>query len=246
MSLKRTTGIIIKVTDYGESDKIVTLYCPVEGRLTVIAKGAKRSKKRFMNKLELFTHLDILYNNRYTLAIIDQAELKNSFTNLSINFKRYAAAGLICELLMHWTHENDGDNNLFFILTHTLSLLNNSHPVKKTIVLFLIHFYARIGYQPNLLTCIKCGNLPSTGTFQFKVNIGAIICHNCSATHPMSIPLALPTLKLISQAQKMPFEKTIRLQFPPQAIRESLHLFKQYGSYLLDREINAWAFLEKG
>ncbi len=39
MSLNRTTGVIIKVTDYGESDKIVTLYCPLEGKFSVIAKG---------------------------------------------------------------------------------------------------------------------------------------------------------------------------------------------------------------
>ena len=53
----RTRGIILRVNDYGESDKLVTFFSPDIGKATAIAKGAKRSQHRFVNKLELFTLL---------------------------------------------------------------------------------------------------------------------------------------------------------------------------------------------
>ena len=89
MSLQNTIGIVLKVVDFGESDKIITFYCAKEGKLSCIAKGAKRSTKRFVNKLELFTLLDFQYNTRYTLPTLDQAELLDSFTALRTKYELY-------------------------------------------------------------------------------------------------------------------------------------------------------------
>ena len=54
MTSKDMTAIVLRVNDLGESDKIVTFYSKQEGKLAGIAKGAKKSKKRFSNKLEIF------------------------------------------------------------------------------------------------------------------------------------------------------------------------------------------------
>ena len=86
MSLKQSSGVIINVRDFGESDKIITLYCPTAGKLTCIAKGAKRSQKRFVNKLELFSLLTFHYNDRYALPIMEQAELEESHLELRQKF----------------------------------------------------------------------------------------------------------------------------------------------------------------
>ena len=110
MVTKQTFAVVLNVADHGESDKIVTIYCPDHGKLTGIAKGAKRSKKRFVNKLELFSLLNITYSNtRGALARIDQAELLDSFQSLRKNYHKYSAAILLCELMLCWTKENDGD-----------------------------------------------------------------------------------------------------------------------------------------
>ena len=247
MSFRRTAGIIIRVTDYGESDKIVTLYCPTEGKLTLLAKGAKRSTKRFVNKLELFSHLDIQYNSRYALALLDQADLVNGFPRLRQNFKRYAACQLLCELMLHWTSENDGDPNLFAAFLASLATLHNGGPMRKTLVLFLIHLYSQLGYQPNLSACAQCGKLDAdSGPFHFRRSLGTIICQRCSPSPSTAqgCRLSINTIKLIAQAQRMPFAKTGRLQFPSLAMTQILQLFQAYGSYLLDRKINAWEFID--
>ncbi len=85
-----TPAIVLKVMDFGESDKIVTFYTLGYGKLTGIAKGAKRSKKRFVNKLEYFTFLNItaVPGRRSSLSRIDQAELINPYPPLRENYQR--------------------------------------------------------------------------------------------------------------------------------------------------------------
>ncbi len=245
MSLRNSSGIVLKVVDFGESDKIITFYCAKEGKFSCIAKGAKRSTKRFVNKLELFTLLDFQYNARYSLPTLDQADLQNSFTELRNNYPLYAIAGLICELMLQWTHENDGDPHIFSALAHTLSQLNNQKTSKKNLLLFLVFFYSRLGYQPDFSHCTKCGKLDGgLGNFYFMPEQSAICCRKCGAQTSRSTALSLATVKLLGQAQKMPFLKSARLQFSPHSIQQSLLLYRRYGNFLLDREISSWAFID--
>lgn len=118
MNIQTTLAVVIKLADHGESDKIVTFYCPILGKLTGIAKGAKKSKKRFLNKLELFSQLEIEYtpNRRSSLVRIDHAELIQPYPTLRTSYDRFAAASLVCELTYFWTRENDGDQELFNLL----------------------------------------------------------------------------------------------------------------------------------
>jgi len=244
MSLRRTTGIILRVSSYGESDKIVTLYCPREGRLDLIAKGACRSKKRFVNKLELFSHLDIIYNDRYALALLEQAELLESFLTLRRDFKRYAAAILLLEHMLHWSSENDGDPQLYAILLSSLRALNEGGKIRKNALLFLIQLYSRLGYEPALSACGQCGLLSAdSAPFQFIKSQGTIICRRCAPQQRADGLLNINTIKLIEQAQRLPFTKTRRLQFPAKAEEQALKLFRSYGNYLLDRHLNGWDFL---
>ncbi|MCI5207671.1 MAG: DNA repair protein RecO [Candidatus Electrothrix sp. ATG2] len=134
----RTESIILKNVDFGESDRIITLYSPDIGRFTAIAKGAKRSQKRFVNKLEEFSLLAISYrpaqNNR--LHFLNEAELKEAFLSLRTNWQRYYTAMLACELVLRFTGEHDPDKQIFSLLHWLLTSLHNGVPHLSSIVIF--------------------------------------------------------------------------------------------------------------
>lgn len=81
MASHESEAVVLKIFDHGESDKIITFFTSDFGKITAIAKGAKRSKKRFVAKLELFNHLQIYFaDNKYSsLVRVDEAELLNPF-----------------------------------------------------------------------------------------------------------------------------------------------------------------------
>jgi DNA repair protein RecO (recombination protein O) len=243
MALQRTPGVVIHLTDFGESDKIVTFYSPTLGQWQGLAKGAKRSLKRFVNKLELFSLLDIDYSDQYRLPIINQAELLDSHLPLRQNYQAYTAATLVCELFRSWTHAHDHDPQLFHGLLWILDSLCQPPGRHEALVLFLIKFYSRLGYQPDLSACATCQRLESQGSpFRFQARHGAIVCRRC---HPAAtaVTLSINTVKLLSKAISLPLDKLNRLRLTPASIREALTLFKAYDRYLLDREGPSWNFI---
>lgn len=248
MALKRTTGVVIKVIDHGESDKIVVLYGPQRGKLAGIAKGAKKSKKRFSNKLELFSRLDILFDERVRggLVQITEAELLDSYINLRQDYDRYIGATLICELMNSWSKENDADENIYVLLTWALQELNRSDSCKTVQIFFQVKLYTLLGYKLHLDSCILCGEAGQTGVpYGFLPSRNGLICRGCRpAIEPKDMmPLSLGTIKLLQSVQELPLEKLHRLRFSKSSIQEALALFRAYGQYLLQREITAWNFI---
>ncbi len=245
MNEKQTKGVVIKVTDHGESDKIVTFYCPELGRLTGIAKGAKRSKKRFVNKLELFSLLNIVFaTNRYSsLVRVDRAELLQSHPAIPHHFQSYAGAMLICELLLNWSRENDGDQRLFRLLLWSLEQLDNQQSAAGIIIIFYSRMLGISGYKPQFGGCLGCGKLsPDVAPFSFRPSRSGIICRRCSPEKRIINPVAINTAKLMRLVAELPLEKVSRLQFSAASQAEALALLRVYGNFLLQREISSWSF----
>jgi len=244
MPIQNTTAIVIHVADQGESDKLVTFYTPQLGKLTAIAKGAKRSIKRFVNKLELFSLLSITYHDQYSIPIISEASLINSYLTIRNTYSSYIQGILVCELIRNWTHENDTDKSLFQYVMWFLSHLNRTENGINYLLLFLAKFYNQLGFQPSISACSSCGMLDQmTGPFSFKPSTGGILCQECSHENKPSIPLSISTLKLLQKAFELPASKLSRLHFLPQSSSEALLLFKRYDRFLLDRELQSWNFI---
>jgi DNA repair protein RecO (recombination protein O) len=249
MPPKTTQAVVINTLDHGESDSIITFYTPTLGKLAGIARGAKRSKKRFVNKLEMFSLLDIQYeeSNKSTLVRIDQAELLDSFQKIRENYGLYVGASLICELLLHWTRENDSDIELFNLLVWALKSLNSnkSDTAHKTAIFFQSRLLTILGYQPHLSCCIVCGSmLTSKGSYKFSASKSGIICSNCiNDKLPTQMPISLNTAKLLQKSMELPKEKLDRLHFSALSTREAIHLLQRYGHFILQKDIHSWQHL---
>src|SRR5262245_31804108 len=91
---ERTPAIILRSRVYGESDKIVTFLTRNWGKVTGIAKGAKRSRRRFVNVLESFTHVELRFrpSRGEELAFIFGCELLQNFREPSRDLQRFAIA----------------------------------------------------------------------------------------------------------------------------------------------------------
>ena len=244
MSWRQTLAVVLQVTDHGDSDKIITLYTEAQGKISGIAKGAKRSKKRFVNKLEPFSLLDLAYaeGRTSTLVRIDQAELLNGFPTLRQDYPRYTAATLICEQLLQWTRENDADPALFALGRWALTSLEQGVPPLATVILFEVRMLDLLGYRPDLSGCLVCGALtPCKRPYHFSTGKSGLVCAACNreADHSQ-VPVSLETVKLLGKAQELEHHKLDRLQFSPAASREAVTLLHRYDRHLLQRQINSW------
>ena len=243
-----TPAVVLDCRDHGESDIIVTFFCQGLGRLTGIAKGAKRSKKRFVNKLELFTSLKIRHTvpASHRLSFIAEAELLESFLKLRQNFSCYTTATTIREFLLLATREAEGDEDIYPLLIWALHSLNSNSQPRTILVFFLIRLFSTIGYSPSLHQCGKCHDpIGGTTRYVFSHSAGSVLCRNCQQSVPANtVPVTSGTLKTLITARTSPLNRLHRLGLNPNSQREALSLLHAYGRQLFQREIVSWKALQ--
>ena len=100
---QQTEALVLRSLPFGESDLILHLLVPGSGRLTAIAKGARRSVKRFSGTLDLFQHLRVTMDprRRNSMARLDQATLLRNFDALRVDPARFALGCFLLELFDH-------------------------------------------------------------------------------------------------------------------------------------------------
>jgi hypothetical protein len=130
-----------------------------KGRLTGIAKGAHRSKKRFVNGLELFSMVLLNYSQRTRdrLAIVNEVELLNSFINVRHDYGAYQAASAIREIVLGATGEQMVEDDFFQLTLWGFHALDSGKDTLTVLALFVIKMFACIGYRPVLENCQGCG-----------------------------------------------------------------------------------------
>ncbi|MBW6521212.1 MAG: DNA repair protein RecO [Desulfoarculaceae bacterium] len=239
-SSKECAAIVLDCHDHGESDLIITFYCQGIGRMTGIAKGAKRSQKRFVNKLELFSTLSLRYTEakKSNLVFIAEAELLESFLGLRQSMPLYRAATVLRELTLVATRDLEGDNGLFSLLLWALQSLETGRPAMTVLVLFQLKFFEQIGYRPNLFSCLRCDQpFGAARDYGFDGRAGSIVCSRCQGEQAAVLPLSRGTIKLLGSAQNQPLDRLHRLRLSRPGLHEALALMYHYGRHLLQREI---------
>jgi DNA repair protein RecO (recombination protein O) len=249
MDICRSRGIVLKVTGHGESDKIVTFYSPDLGRTAGIAKGAKRSKQRFVNKLEEFSLLDITYRPSRTggLLFLSRAELKNPFLSLRTLYRRYIVAVLACELIIRFTGEHDSDPEIFSLLLWHLDAVDRGMPPLAATALFHLRLLGACGYRPELSRCSSCGHkVDGSRSFALQPVNGSLVCSSCNShVRQSGFGLTLQTIKFLQTAQQMDLKHLERLQMSIPSARETLQVLYRYSQHLLQRDIHSWRFVDR-
>jgi len=240
----RTRGLVLNVSDHSESDKIVTLYSPDLGKVTGIAKGAKRSKKRFVNKLEEFSLLNIMYNppKREGLFFLQEAELENAFLSLRTVYPRYVTAAFVNELTLRFTREHDPDPHIFSLLLWAMEGLEKGRNPLEICAFFLLRILGTAGYQPVLDQCGFCGNSVTAGQQYFlHAGGGSLICRDCKNTAKSEgIAITVQTLKFLHHAQRTELVNLDRLRLTRKNTTEALNVLYRYTLHLLQHEIHSW------
>ncbi len=247
--IRETDAIVLDSHDHGESDLIITLYCRDNGRITAIAKGAKKSKRRFVNKLELFSFLQVTLRQRNSnsLALLQEAELHSGFIQLRQNFTKYTAASVIREFTLFAIRDGEEDERFYQLLLWSLHMLNKGEPHLQIVMLFLLRFYDYIGYRPELRHCFSCGiSELSSSDFRFNTSTGSLICAKCvRAAGQSGIPLSPGTIKMLESCQHSSLERLHRIKVAESSLYEALNILHRYGRHVLQRDIISWRMLRK-
>jgi len=228
-------AIVIAGRDLGESDRLVTLYTSARGKVKGIAKGAKRSRRRFVNALEPFTlvELTLVSHRSAGLARIDAAEILESFPLLPGAVATYGMACLSCELVDMWTREGDSQEKVFRLLLWCLRSLQESRYSQRTALVFKTKLLALAGYAPEWERCISCKRAPVGAHVTFRPHDGGFLCTACYPEKGNNA-VGLGCLRTLGHIQKRSLQELQRLAMAPQVLGEAWHLMRRLHCHYLD------------
>jgi DNA repair protein RecO (recombination protein O) len=215
MNVFETEAIILSCKDHGESDRLIAFYGEIAGRLKGIAKGARRSKKRFVHTFEPCSLVRLTYRVRKGLVWIEACSLLEPHLGLRAELKRWGYAALVSEIVLEMVPEGESQPELFSLLKGTLDQMAVTTDLLNVVLLFLLRFLHLMGYLPLLERCIVCHRpLRSSTYWWWQVHQGILVCseHHPNPTDENRLRLDLGTLVLIHQSRSFPLTRIWRLR----------------------------------
>jgi DNA repair protein RecO (recombination protein O) len=193
--LYRMEGIVIRSTDYGEGNKIVTLITPTHGKQGVVARGARKPKSRFASLTQLFTYGDYAYFKTGGLGTLSSGEIIESFRELRENLELAAWASYAAELADRALSDEEASGYMFYQVKACLSALAQGKDPEVLLRVLEMKIAAAAGYEPVLRACAACGR--EEGPFRFSAAAGGALCAACRHRDPSAIELDESVWKLL-------------------------------------------------
>lgn len=251
MPAEATTGIVLRRVEYGDFDLIITLFTPDKGKVSVIAKSAKKSVKRFPGILELFACLEVVISpgrRKKGLAVLQEASLKTAFFHIRESILRTAYASYWAELLNLWLEEGQPQRGLFELLTFVLAELDQGRtPPGVLSLLFQLRLLKLAGFRPNLEHCGLCRCDPACKLENHvfaSLSKGGIVCCDCVQDQLKTWRLSKGSVKQLRWLESGDPARARRLKFSSQTLAEGQAFLEAFVPYHLGREPRSLRFLQ--
>lgn len=245
-----TPAILIKRINLGEFDLLITFLSLEHGKIIVVGKNAKKSRKRFSGLLEPFTALNLVCRRpaRGGLPILQEAAMDQPFCGIRGDVEKTAYASYWSELVNGWLEEGKQQERIFYLLYYCLRELASGEIAARALsVIFQVRLLTLAGFAPEFSACIMCHRLLDgicdTHVYLDPPN-GGIVCAECrNKTGRSGIPLAKGTVKQLRWIQENGIDTAIRVKFTPQSLTDCLYAMETFVPYHLGREPKSLGFL---
>lgn len=228
MATLSTQGIVLKSIKYNDNDLILTIFTRMYGRVSAIARGARKSKSRHLPTSQIFSYNNYVLNKQRNLFTIYQSESIKSFYNISADFESFSHASFITKLVEMNVDEGQTNNKLFELLVQTLFLYSEGYEDKLYLLdIFLMKFVSSMGYTPQVGKCVSCG---ATGYDYavFSIKEGGIICDKCARDEKFYIKIDQTTISLMQYLQNNDIIVCTKAKVSKILVNELFYILKKY------------------
>jgi DNA repair protein RecO (recombination protein O) len=236
-------AVLLRRVDYGESDRVVTLLTSRFGKGAFLARGARRSRKRFAGALEPLCVLQVeVSQGRGTLGLLRQASVTRTFPRLLGDLARMAAGFSGLELVRELSSEHDEDASVFSTVLAFLGALDAPEATPAMLSLcFEVRLLALQGFGPRLYECGSCGKRPgSAQSGLFDPMHGHLVCRECGGA---PYRLAGELREALVRASGHDWLDAARVQRPALEVDQASAALRAFTEHRIGRELRARALI---
>jgi len=228
-----TDAIVLRTVNYSETSIIVTLFSNESGKITLMAKGARKPKSPFSAQLEPMNILNInyLHKDGRNIQLLKNSSFIENSMDIRENFDSLNYGLTIVEILDKLLQENDTDPIIFRLSIRTLSALQSAQ-INYAIIFsfFLLQLSIRLGFMPELNKCCNCfANLEMAKFDEYQ---GELTCGNC--LHGGEINFSARTINLLKALLKTHIDHLHALKYDDQNLKELDSFLDYYLKFHLE------------
>jgi DNA repair protein RecO (recombination protein O) len=236
-------ALILRKWDVGESDQLVSFLSLTRGKRKGIAKGAKRSRRRFGGLLSpfLLVHLDCFENPNRDLVRIEGCSLIHYYASIYGNLQKLLVGCCALEFLERVLPERAPQEDWFHLLQSALGCLHQRKEIGPLLWVFFAKALELLGLRPEFGRCIYCRRpLGRSGLFGFSVPEGGVVCGACVHRGTATHRVASNTLLLLESWVTMPMEQGIALaEEGDSRVREAERILEAFFLYHVGKELRS-------
>lgn len=241
-------GLVLHRLNLAENDKILTLYTREHGKLSAVAKGARRVTSRLTGATELFTQSRFLLATGKNLDVVTQGEIASSFPALRTDLELLTRATYFCELLDRTTLERDATASeaIFDLTISALFLLQRATSYPDAIVhAYELRLLSALGYAPVLDRCVRCGEPVERRQVGFSPSLGGVLCNADRYSVDDAVALSADSLSMM-QAFLSETPETLLTLTPPRRIAAEIdRALRWFVRVRVERNLKSADFLDQ-
>ena len=172
-------GVVVRVRDYGDHDRYLSVLTKEQGRITLLSKGSRSLRGGQTAVSQLYTYGNFEYYRRGEFNILKSGTPIQPFYSLSMDIDRLNLAAYLCEVACEVTDQGEEAGEMLRLLLNSLYAVSRDlYPQEIVKGAYELRVAALSGYEPELHACAECARSRSD-PFYLNVMNGALLCAEC-------------------------------------------------------------------
>ena len=225
-------GIVLRMTDYRESDRILNVLTRERGLVAVTARGGRKPNSKYA-AFTLFVYGELEVNERCGKLQLASTSVMESFYPIRESYEQLVAASRVCAATERVCDKDQPNDELFVLLYNALSVIAYGDNDPKDIELcFLAKLLKLCGYAPVLTRCLRCGrDLRAEKEVRFSNSLGGSVCERCGSAF---LPVSTLSLEALRRMMLIEVSEMRRVRLPENVRGELDTLIHNYAEYVLE------------
>ena len=235
MATVKVKGVILSENNMGDYDKMLTMLTPNFGKISCVAKGARRPKSALLAGTQMFCFGEYMMYQGTSTYHINSCETIEIFYKLRTDLEKLKYAIHINKIVQDVTEENENCFNIMQLYLNALYTISETDKdLDLTISIFKLRLLCILGYTPRILSCTNCKEKDNLTSFSIKDN--GFKCEACARQDKSSLQMSESTKNAIKYTITAPAKKLFSFNLINESLEEFKLICKIYFNEKLEKE----------
>ena len=231
----KINGIVIAENNMGDYDKMLTVLTPNFGKISCVAKGARRPQSALLAGTQLFCFGEYMMYKGTNTYHINSCETIEIFYNIRTDLDKLKYAIHINKIILDVTEENENCYRILQLYLNTLYMISETDKDLELILsIFKMRLLVILGFTPRVMQCTKCKEKDNLTKFSIKDN--GFKCKICSKQDKGCLQMSESTASAIKYIVMAPAKKLFSFNLKAESLNELKLIAKLYFNEKLEKQ----------